>query len=356
MESGKVIAEGHVQLPAIAPGETGKARFTLPASFREGDVLELEAFEQRGKSICNWTYPIRLAKQYFDHKMAQTPMTLEAVQPATATQTATSIELKSDRVTVTFDPATGMISRITSGGTEVPFKDGPVAVGMKMRYEPTLSYVRNSNEGAVYCAKYKGAADSIVWRLTDKGLLYMDAILLNRASGGGGFDDAFMDSKVFNLGLTFSYPEKNCSGMKWMAAARTVSGKPDSGNELWSMAQRVQQYHHRRSFENLVYPEFKGYHANMYWATLESDTTPFTIYSRNDGIFFHVFTPEEPKGRVKDTMPKFPEGDISFLLDIPAICSFKPIEQQGPNSQPGNIRIKSGDEGLHLNLMFDFRQ
>ena len=94
----------------------------------------------------------------------------------------------------------------------------------------------------------------------------------------------------------------------------------------------------------------------MYWATLESNTTPFTVYSRNDGIFFHVFTPEEPKGRVKDTMPKFPDGDISFLLDIPAICSFKPIEQQGPNSQPGNIRIKSGDEGVHLNLMFDFRQ
>ena len=40
-------------------------------SFREGDVLELEAFDKEGKSICNWTYPIRLAKQYFDHKMAQ---------------------------------------------------------------------------------------------------------------------------------------------------------------------------------------------------------------------------------------------------------------------------------------------
>ena len=170
--------------------------------------------------------------------MAQTPMTLETVQPATATQTATTIELKSDRVTVTFNPATGMISRITSGGTEVPFKDGPVAVGMKMRYEPTLSYVRNSNEGAVYCAKYKGAADSIVWRLTDKGLLYMDAILLNRASGGGGFDDAFMDSKVFNLGLTFSYPEKNCSGMKWMGRGhskqqpRPAAAKWDRGSIL----------------------------------------------------------------------------------------------------------------------------
>ena len=45
---------------------------------------------------------------------------------------------------------------------------------------------------------------------------------------------------------------------------------------------------------------------------------------------------------------------IEITPDTP-ICSFKPIEQQGPNSQPGNIRIKSGDEGLHLNLMFDFR-
>ena len=165
-------------------------------------------------------------------------------------------------------------------------------------------------------------------------------------------------TKVFNLGLTFSYPEKNCSGMKW-SGPRSIPCLGKTG-----FRERIMEYDNKEynntitgeSFENLVYPEFKGYHANMYWATLESDTTPFTIYSRNDGIFFHVFTPEEPKGRVKDTMPKFPEGDISFLLDIPAICSFKPIEQQGPNSQPGNIRIKSGDEGLHLNLMFDFRQ
>ena len=41
MESGKVIAEGHVQLPAITPGETGKARFTLPASFREGGKVSV---------------------------------------------------------------------------------------------------------------------------------------------------------------------------------------------------------------------------------------------------------------------------------------------------------------------------
>lgn len=357
IHSNEIIAEGNVQLPAIAPGETGKARFDLPATFRNGDVLELEAFDKDGNSICNWSYPIRLVKQYFDHKMALTPTTLEALPPAVATQANGIIELKSQQVSITFDASTGMISSVKSGNTEIPFKDGPVAVGMKMRYEAAASYVRQDNNDAVYCAKYKGAADSIVWRLTDKGLLYMDAILLNRASGGGGFDDAFMDTKVYNLGLTFAYPEQQCSGMKWMGRGPYRVWKnriPGTQYGVWQ-----KDYNNTitgESFENLIYPEFKGYHANMYWATLESDTTPFTIYACNDGIFFHVFTPEEPEGRVKDTMPKFPEGDLSFLLDIPAICSFKPIEQQGPNSQPGNIRIKSGDEGLHLNLMFDFRQ
>lgn len=184
------LSHGEVTLPAIQPGETGTAHFDLPDNFHEGDVLELEAFDKNGHSICNWSYPIRLVKQYFDHKMAQSPMTLEALPKATASRNASHIVLKSAKVSVTFDATTGIIKQVKAGETEVPFKDGPVAVGMKMRYEPSLSYVRETQEGAIFCAKYKGAADSIVWRLTDQGLLYMDAILLNRASGGGGFDDA----------------------------------------------------------------------------------------------------------------------------------------------------------------------
>lgn len=356
-DNNRILAQGDVQLPAIAPGETGKARFTLPADFSEGDVLELEAFDKEDKSICTWTYPIRLAKQYFESQIAKVPMTLEALQPATATRTPETIELKSRDVTVIFDSATGMLCGVRTGETEIPFKDGPAGVGMEMRYQPDASSVRNEGGDAVFCARYKGGADSIVWRLTDRGMLYMDAVLLNRASGGGGFDDAFMDSRIFNLGLTFSYPEENCTGMQWMGRGPYRVWKnriPGTNYGVWHKA-----YNNTitgESYENLVYPEFKGYHANLYWATLESETTPFTVYACTDGIFFRIFTPEEPKGRVSATMPKFPDGNLSFLLDIPAICSFKPIEQQGPNSQPGNIRIKSGDEGLRLNLMFDFRQ
>lgn len=352
----RILARGEVTLPALSPGETGKARFSLPASFAEGDVLKLEAFDRDGHRICDWSFPIRLANPYFQRHLAQVSTGLSG-NAVSARNNGKEIVLKSEKVSVTFDAATGMILRVLSGNTEIPLTNGPVAVGMKMLYQPAISYVRQDSEEAVFCARYKGGADSIVWRLTSQGLLYMDAVLLNRASGGGGFDDAFMDTEVYNLGLTFSYPERICKGMKWLGRGPYRVWKnriPGTNYGIWH-----KDYNNTvtgESYDNLVYPEFKGYHANMYWATFESDTAPFTVYSRTDGIFYRVFTPEEPKGNAKRTMPEFPEGDISFLLDIPAICSFKPIEQQGPNSQPGNIRIKKGDEGLRLNLMFDFRK
>ena len=61
----RILACGEVTLPALSPGETGKARFSLPASFAEGDVLKLEAFDRDGHRICDWSFPIRLANPYF---------------------------------------------------------------------------------------------------------------------------------------------------------------------------------------------------------------------------------------------------------------------------------------------------
>lgn len=60
---------------------------------------------------------------------------------------------------------------------------------------------------ACYIAKYEGGIDSIVWRMSGDGLLGMEAVLLNDPKGHG-FEGAFFDKKIYNLGLTFSFPEK----------------------------------------------------------------------------------------------------------------------------------------------------
>ena len=357
----QVVDSGMVQLPSLVPGETGFARITAPKLF-EGDILELEAYGVDGESICTRTFPIHYAKDYLQGE-------LEANAHSSASQTSvtgncrveetdTLITLHSPAVTVSFRKSDATITSVVRNADNrvIPLKDGPVAVGMKMILS-NLS-ARTESGDAVLCARYRGAADSIVWRLTPAGLLSMDAVLLNRASGGGGFDDAFTDTEVLNLGLTFSYPESECSGMRWMGRGPYRVWKnriPGANYGVWQ-----KDYNNTitgESTDRLVYPEFKGYHANFYWATLQSPTVPFTVYAASDGIFLRVFTPEEPHGRQDgiNTMPDFPAGDISFLLDIPGIRCFKPISQHGPQSQPGIIRIKKGDEGLRLNLMFDFR-
>ena len=86
--------------------------------------------------------------------------------------------------------------------------------------------------------------------------------MLNRASGGGGFDDAFMDEAVLNLGLTFSYPETACAGMRWFGRGPYRVWKNRVKGTNYAVWQK--EYNNTitgESFENLVYPEFKGYHS-----------------------------------------------------------------------------------------------
>lgn len=374
------IDSGMVQLPALAPGETGYARMTLPSCFREADVLELEASGPDGKSICTWTWPIRYADDYLKREisLADQPSNQSPHQPSASSSPRVSaqnsrpasisndndslVTLSANGISVSFRKSDATIARIEKedgNGSEriaVPLTDGPLPVGMKMEF--TRSALRMDGDDAVFCAHYRGGVDSIQWRMSPSGLLSMNAVLLNRASGGGGFDDAFMDEAVLNLGLTFSYPEAACTGMRWMGRGPYRVWKNRVKGTNYAIWQK--DYNNTitgESFEQLVYPEFKGYHANLYWATIENKRAPFTVFSATDGLFFRLFTPEEPAGRQNgaNTMPDFPAGDLSFLLDIPAIRSFKPVSQHGPHSQPGNVRIKKGDEGLRIRLLFDFR-
>ena len=43
-----------------------------------------------------------------------------------------------------------------------------------------------------------------------------------------------------------------------------------------------------------TYPEFKGFHENLYWATLETREAPITIVTATNDLFLRVGTPREP--------------------------------------------------------------
>ncbi len=347
-----LLAEGTIALPSVEPGETAKVHFDLPDGFFAGDVLEVEAFDKNGASVCNWTWPVKFAADYF----ATQREAINRSEPASVATVEGQVKLSAKGITATFNAADGMLKEVRCAEQLIPLNEGPLPVGMKMTFKSGA--VRMDGYDAIYVARYTGAVDSIVWRMTADGLLGMDALMLNRENGGG-FDGAFFDKQVYNLGLTFSFPEDEVRGMRWMGRGpyRVWKNRVKGTNYgIWQKA-----YNNTITgdeYDHLVYPEFKGYHANLYWASLESESVPFTVYSETDGLYFRLFTPQEPahlREGVK-TMWEFPEGDLSFLFDIPAMRSGKSIAELGPNSQPSSIRIKKGDDGLRMKLWFDFRR
>lgn len=348
----QLVEENVLNMPDIAPEETAKLRIPVSEKFFNANVLELTAIDANGTVICNWSYPIQSAEVY--NKELQT-MSTSGKKAGMSTKDSL-LTLKGGDVTVTFNKNSGLIVSTSNAKGAVSLNNGPIAVGMKTRFKECK--IRQENAKAVVTFFYLGGIDSIRWEMTGNGLLHMSAMMLNRASGGGGLDDSFMEEGITNLGITFSYPEAQVKGMEWYGRGpyRVWKNRIKGTNYgLWNKA-----YNNTitgESFESLVYPEFKGYHANLYWATLQTKESDFSVYSESENIFFRVFTPEEPHGRQngEKTMPDFPAGDLSFLYEIPAIRDFKPIPHLGPNSQPASVRIKKGDDGICMKLWFDFR-
>ena len=163
------LAEGGVLLPAIQPGEKGIAHFDLPEKFFNGDILELEAYNVAGDMICNWTFPIKNNRKYFIEYRYLQPTTTATARYQTDDN---SVTLIANGVTATFNKANGNLVEVKNGSKIIPLSDGPLPVGMKMLF--CSANLKMQGDTAIYTVKYKGAADSIVWRMAPDGLLGMD--------------------------------------------------------------------------------------------------------------------------------------------------------------------------------------
>ncbi len=346
------ISSGKIEIPSIDPGETHKIKFAVPANFYEGDILSITAYDQFDKEIYTWTWPIHKPKYY----AAKFLMAKETKTKASATQSGNEVTLKGSDVSVTLDKTTGEILSVKNGASVIPLTNGPRPIGMKAK----LKDVQVSQEGdkAVCTVSYVGGLSSIKWIMEADGRFKMELLALKNSENNGGFDGAAFEDKINAFGITFSFPEKGVTGIKWFGRGPYHVWKNRIKGTTYGFWEK--DYNTTitgESFENLIYPEFKGYHANLLGANLKAGDNSFKVFSESDNLFLRLFTPDEPKNGFPGSypQPKFPDGDISFMYEIPAMRDFKPLEHQGPESQATNIRIKSGDDGISMNLWFDFR-
>lgn len=296
---GTVIDEGQVSLPPIGPGESAYATFAVPARFRDADILELIAYDREHVAVCEWSAPIHRAEEQPDIDLA--------------------------------------------GAVEISREQAPEIIPVGMSH-----------------------IDSLHWYRLPDGSLYLDAHIL--------YDErraALTDESKWQVGVSMRYNENEVDSVRWCGnGPYRVWRNREKGTQFgtWSLAYNNTVTGQYNSLTPPLYPEFKGYRSNMRWMEIyHKGQRRLRVRTLTEGLYFRLFTPEEAvdetpgemggmdegKKRQERTMVRFPDGDISFLLSIPPMQSYKPLEQLGPGATPHNIRIKSGDEGFHIRLICD---
>jgi len=317
----EVKVSGMAEAPAVKPGGAGDLAIALPADWRRYDGFRLEAIDPHGREVYTWTWMIPEPEEY-----AATLVRPEGSESAAVDVRNDLVVLSATGIEVTIDAATARLHGVTIRGTAVSFGGGPRLVAGDAVLRELRQYV-DGHDGVVE-ALFDGNMRRVTWRLHPSGWLQL--------SYAYHFDG---DMSLDYLGVSFDYPESQVAGVRWLGKGPYRVWK----NRLQGVEFAVWEKAYNDAITGLLwdYPEFKGFHDDIYWGTLETGEVPITMVVASDDLFLRLFTPSEPAGAAFDprtTRVDFPDGDISLLHGIVPIGSkFHPATDHGPAGQPNTV-------------------
>lgn len=336
-----VVGSGEIPGPTARPGETVQVQVKVDKALEASDIFRFTAIDPHGKELYTWSWPVVQA----DEKAAEVRSEAPPESEVEIMQDENLLTAKVGELEVSFNKADGTIQNIKNGKGAVPFSGGPIPVGIESEVTHVKWGKKNNGEYQID-VEYSEYPKKSKWTIKEDGWLTLEVDAL-----GQGIEN------LDYIGVSFDYPEEKVEGVTWMGRGPYRVWKnriKGSSFGVWEKA-----YNNTvtgQSFNDLVYPEFKGYHADTYWMKLNTDETDFTIVSETPNLYLRLFTPEKPKDSRSGTHAPFPEGDISFLHEIPAIgTKFMEPEELGPHGKQGMFNGHGGDQGYPIKLWFDFR-
>lgn len=337
-----VVASGDFTAPALLPGETGRIEIPVDGKTLQADIFWLMAKDKQGSEICSWSWPIQHPRTIVARHLGGASDESKEIE---VQEQDGQIEAKVNGMTFSFDLKNGQLTNVSNADGVVSFGGGPTPVGLEADTNDA-SWSKDADGNLIV----RGGSDpyprEFFWKIHRNGLLELEASPnLNRLKD------------IDFLGVTFNYPEEKVKSITWLGNGPYRVWK----NRIHGVNFGVWQKDYNNtitgeSFNNLIYPEFKGYHANVNWMQFETSETPFSIYIETPNLYVQVFTPDDPADGRGGTVPPFPEGDISLLYEIPAIgTKFKPATALGPSAQKGVDGHHRGDDNDPIRVWFDFR-
>jgi hypothetical protein len=317
----ETVKTGKVTAPSIKPTEKGVLHLSIPADWKNADALTLTAFDPKGNTIYAWRWKIRSNKELVREIVQQDSM--EKVETA---ETDSTFSMKANGITVVLGKKDGVIRQLLNDySARLSFRNGPLLV----TGTGEINSFTHSGEGDAQVAtvKYNGNLAYVNYKMLPSGWLQMTYEY--RLNGTYPF-----------AGVTFSYPENFMLGVKWLG---------DGPYRVWKNRTQGVEYGIWEKRNNVthtgnapwIYPEFKGYHANVSWMEFNTVEGKFTMVAADENLFVRLFDFYGLSGRVPH--PQLPAGDISFLDYIPPIGTKLALNintntaNLGPASEPNTV-------------------
>ncbi|MGI4824196.1 MAG: glycoside hydrolase family 2 TIM barrel-domain containing protein [Janthinobacterium lividum] len=310
------LKKSRISSPNVRPLATGQLDLKLPKDWQTYDAILLSAFDAQKNLVYQWSWKTGANSNLLrDVLPAPTPLVAKqpaqvgdapaaaALPPVAVTESDSLLTLQASGISVSFSKRTGQIGQVKgNNGDKLSFAKGPVLVGGPATFASLAHHPEP--DGEVVEVRYQGALSSVRWKMSLDGWLRLDYAY---TLPPGDYPAA---------GLTFTYPENYVLGAKWLGKGPYRVWK----NRLAGPTTNVWENPYNNTQTGAapwLYPEFKGYFADVVWLEMNTVEGKFLVASPDRGLFVRLFDFYGLSGPVP--APALPPGNFSFLDAIPPI-------------------------------------
>ncbi|HEX8315531.1 MAG TPA: glycoside hydrolase family 2 TIM barrel-domain containing protein, partial [Flavisolibacter sp.] len=265
-----VIKSGKVTSPDIAPGGAkGELQLSLPTDWKNHDALVLSAFDPQKNLVYRWTWKAASNAQLLNGIVAMNDTASTSVS-----ETDSTITLTGGDVSVTLGKTDGQLKGVRNRMSDpLSFGKGPLLVSGAASF----SGIKISKEGAtpVVETTYSGAMKYARWKMLGSGWLSLE------------YEYELNGTYPF-AGISFTYPENFALGAKWLGKGPYRVWK----NRLQGVTDNVwyNPYNNTQAGSApWIFPEFKGYFADITWMELNTVEGRFMVASPDTGLYVRLF-------------------------------------------------------------------
>ena len=317
------ITWGKCEAPDLEPRQKGHINIELPEDWLSYDVLYVKATDQYGQELYTWSWPISLPKDIIG-EIKQEKTDAPKVRYS---ETETAFEIEAGDIQYSIGKTDGLLKKVVTPNGEIPFNNGPVICAGKTIFKDISAKMEQDTLRILCTFEKESRMKEFIWSFYPSGWTKLDISYLGEV----------YDVPFDYLGVNFSYPEELVEGVKWMGHGPYRVWK----NRTQGMELGIHEKDYNTTMTGVppvIYPEFKGYHSNFYWAKIKSKEQSFMVATATEDVFLRLYTPDQPEPLEPRLAPAFPDGDISFMQGISAMGSkTNDSFNMGPSGQKNNF-------------------